>query len=256
MATDVVDVVRTLCLRLPDAFERTSHGMTDYRVGKRAFTTLAVDHHGDGRIALWLSAPPGAQQHHVEADPEHYFVPPYVGPRGWLGVCLDRQLDWNEIDARIREAFRHAAPRGLADRLGPPQPVSPPTAAIDPRRVDPLSQPRAREIVAKLRAVCLALPEATETTQFGYPAWRAGRRTFANAHHHHDRLELQFWVGADAQSQLTLDPRYRIPAYIGHNGWISVNAEDGLLPGEIEQLALASYRHFALKRMLKALDGA
>lgn len=256
VARDVADVVRSLCLRLPEAFERTSHGMTDYRVGKRAFATLAVNHHGDGRVALWLSAPPGGQQHHVGADPECYFVPPYVGPRGWLGVRLDRDLDWTEIDARIREAFLHAASPALAARLGPPQPVAPPTAPMAAKRVDPLSEPRAREIVDKLRAICLALPEVTETTQFGYPAWRAGRRTFATAHHHHDRLELQFWVGGEAQSQLTLDPRFRVPPYIGHNGWISVDVEDGVLAGELEQLALDSYRHFALKRMQKALDGA
>lgn len=255
MARDIGDVVRDICLRLPEAYEKTSHGMAEYRVGKRSFATFAVNHHGDGRIALWLAAPPGAQQHHVDEDPEHFFVPPYVGPRGWLGVHLDRGLDWSRIDARVREAYTQVAAPALAARCGEPEAVVPPDAPMDPERVDPLANPRVREIVDQLRAICLALPEVVETTQFGQPAWKAGKKTFAVAHRHRGRLELQFWVGADAQVQLSEDPRYRVPDYIGHNGWISLDAEDGAIPGEIQALALGSYRHFALKRMLKVLDG-
>jgi predicted DNA-binding protein (MmcQ/YjbR family) len=256
MGRDIGDVVREICLRLPEAWEKTSHGMAEFRVGKRSFATFAVNHHGDGRIALWLNAPPGAQQHHVSGDPAHYFVPPYVGPRGWLGVRLDGDLDWAEVDARVREAFAQVAPPALADRPGPSRPVAPPDMPMAPERVDPLANPRIQEIVGQLRRVCLALPEVTETTQFGQPAWKAGKKTFAVAHRYRGRLELQFWVGAEVQAQLTLDERYRVPQYIGHNGWISLDAEDGVMSGELEQLAVGSYRHFALKRMLKALDGA
>jgi predicted DNA-binding protein (MmcQ/YjbR family) len=183
-------------------------------------------------------------------------VPPYVGPRGWLGVRLDGDLDWAEVDARVREAFAQVAPPALADRPGPSRPVAPPDMPMAPERVDPLANPRIQEIVGQLRRVCLALPEVTETTQFGQPAWKAGKKTFAVAHRYRGRLELQFWVGAEVQAQLTLDERYRVPQYIGHNGWISLDAEDGVMSGELEQLAVGSYRHFALKRMLKALDGA
>ena len=66
---------------------------------------------------------------------------------------------------------------------------------------------------------------------------------------------LQFWVGTDQQPLLTQDPRYRVPAYIGNNGWIELDVEDQADWEEIEDLLLGSYRHFALKRMLKALDG-
>jgi predicted DNA-binding protein (MmcQ/YjbR family) len=255
MGRDIGDVIRDICLRLPEAWEKTSHGMAEYRVGKRSFATFAVNHHGDGRIALWLSAPQDAQQHHVGRDPERYFVPPYVGVRGWIGVHLDRGLGWADVDARVREAYLQKASPALADRLGPPEPVAPPDTPMDPERVDPLANPRIQEIVGQLRRVCLTLPEVTETTQFGQPAWKAGKKTFAVAHRYRGRLELQFWVGAEAQTRLTLDERYRIPDYIGHNGWISLDAEDGAMTGELEQLALDSYRHFALKRMRKALDG-
>lgn len=255
MSRDIGDVVRDICLRLPETCERPSHGMADFRVGKRTFATFAVNHHGDGRIALWLAAPPGAQQHHVDVDPEHYFVPPYVGPRGWLGVRLDRGLEWVHVDARVREAYVVVAPTTLAARLAGPEPVAPPDAPMDPERVDPMANPRVRELVDRLRSACLALPEVSESTQFGQPAWKAGKKTFAVAHRYRGRLELQFWVGAEAQAQLTADPRFRVPPYIGHKGWISLDAEDGVMAGELEQLAQASYRHFALQRMLKALDG-
>ena len=66
-------------------------------------------------------------------------------------------------------------------------------------------------------------------------------------------MQLLFWVGPDRQLSLSADPRYHIPAYMGHNGWISLDVEDHADWEEIDGLLLESYRHFALKRMLKAL---
>ncbi len=250
----ISDVIREVCLGLPDAREVVSHGMADFRVGKRTFATYAINHHGDGRIALWLNMPPGAQQLYVEAEPGACFVPPYVGPRGWLGVELDAGLDWNRVAALVREAWAQAASPEQAARLGPPPHIEAPTEALAPEEIDPLAAPRVQEIINGLRERCLARPEVTETTQFGNPCWRAGRKTFCSAHRYRRRLELQFWVGPERQSQLTMDERYRIPAYIGHNGWISLDAEDGVMWEEVEALIDTSYRHFALKRMLKTLE--
>jgi hypothetical protein len=73
------------------------------------------DHHGDGRLALWCAAPEGMQAALVAGEPEHYFVPPYVGHRGWVGVHLDRGLDWNEIAGAIEEAYLAVAPKRLAE---------------------------------------------------------------------------------------------------------------------------------------------
>jgi hypothetical protein len=71
-------------------------------------------HHDDGRIALWCAAPPGVQRGLVGADPVHYFVPPYVGQRGWIGVRLDRRLGWDDVERVIREAYLAVAPKKLA----------------------------------------------------------------------------------------------------------------------------------------------
>ena len=100
--------IRELCLGLPETSERLSHGAPTFFVrGKRAFLMVLTDHHGDGRFAIWCAAPEGTQALLVEAEPERFFRPPYVGHRGWLGVRLDRGLDWNGS----RESPRTRTPR-------------------------------------------------------------------------------------------------------------------------------------------------
>jgi hypothetical protein len=107
--------VRELCLSLPEVTERSSHGAPTFFVGKRTFVTYHDDHHGDGRLALWCAAPDGAQAGLVAGAPEHYFVPPYVGHRGWVGVRLDRDLSWDAIAGAIEEAYIAVAPPRLIE---------------------------------------------------------------------------------------------------------------------------------------------
>jgi hypothetical protein len=84
-------------------------------VRKKVFVMYLDDHHGDGRLALWVPAPDGMQQALVAGEPEHYFRPPYVGHRGWVGVRLDRGLDWNEIAGAIEDAYALIAPKRLVE---------------------------------------------------------------------------------------------------------------------------------------------
>jgi hypothetical protein len=107
--------VRALCLSLPGVTERLSHGAPTWFVGKRTFVTFHDDHHGDGRLALWCAAPEGAQAGLVGGAPEHYFVPAYVGHRGWIGVRLDRDLEWDAIAGAIEEAYIAIAPPRLIE---------------------------------------------------------------------------------------------------------------------------------------------
>ncbi len=108
--------VRALCLALPEVTERLSHGSPTWFVrGKKTFVMYLDDHHGDGRLALWCAAPEGMQAALVAGEPGHYFVPPYVGHRGWVGVHLNRGLDWNEIAGAIEEAYLQIAPKRLAE---------------------------------------------------------------------------------------------------------------------------------------------
>jgi hypothetical protein len=114
----VLDRIRGLCLALPETSERPSHGAPTFFVrGKRAFLMVLDSHHDDGRFAIWCAAPPGDQQLLVEADGQRFFVPPYVGHRGWLGVRLDRRLDWDELAGIVEDAFCTVAPQRLVDEL-------------------------------------------------------------------------------------------------------------------------------------------
>jgi hypothetical protein len=118
MALTALDRVRAACLALPETSERLSHGSPTFFVkDKTTFVMYLDDHHGDGRLALWVAAPPGVQGQIVSEEPERFFIPPYVGHRGWLGVRLDRKPDWDEIGEIIVDAYRTVAPRKLIAQL-------------------------------------------------------------------------------------------------------------------------------------------
>ncbi|UDY34290.1 MmcQ/YjbR family DNA-binding protein [Dermatobacter hominis] len=108
--------VRRSCLSLPEATEKVSHGSPTFFV-RKSFVMFHDDHHGDGRLAIWCAAPEGAQALMVDAEPERFFVPPYVGHRGWLGVRLDVDVDWDEVHAVIVDAYRCVAPKKLLAQL-------------------------------------------------------------------------------------------------------------------------------------------
>jgi hypothetical protein len=115
----VLERIRRICLALPETSERLSHGAPTFFVrGKRSFLTVMTNHHGDGRYAVWCAAPDGMRQMLVETDPERFFVPPYVGHRGWLGVRLDRGLDWDELAGIAEDAYAEVAPARLVEAAG------------------------------------------------------------------------------------------------------------------------------------------
>lgn len=124
---DPIERLRALCLALPEVTEKLSHGEPTWFV-RKVFVSLA-EHHHDDRLAFWCAAPPGAQEELLAAEPERFFRPPYVGGRGWLGVRLDVDVDWDEIAEIVTDAYRVIAPRRLAAL------VTQPAAAPDPGTV-------------------------------------------------------------------------------------------------------------------------
>jgi hypothetical protein len=117
MAKDTLETLRQLCLALPETTERLSHGEPTWFVrGKKTFVMYA-NHHHDDRLGFWCAAPDGAQEALVGSDPERFFVPPYVGHRGWLGVRLDVPVDWDQIADLVADAYRVVAPKGLVAAL-------------------------------------------------------------------------------------------------------------------------------------------
>jgi hypothetical protein len=118
MSENPLERLRLLCLALPEATERLSHGEPTWFVqGKKTFVMYA-NHHHDDRLAFWCAAPDGAQEILVASAPERFFRPPYVGHRGWLGVRLDVEgVDWNQIADLVTDAWRTVAPKRLLARL-------------------------------------------------------------------------------------------------------------------------------------------
>jgi phosphoribosylglycinamide formyltransferase-1 len=104
-----------LCRSLPEAeAERAGAQHLAFKVRKKIFAYYAYDHHGDGRIALLCKAPPGEQGRLVEESPRRYFVPPYVGPKGWVGMRLDTpRLDWRAVKNLALVAYFLTAPDSL-----------------------------------------------------------------------------------------------------------------------------------------------
>ena len=110
--------LRERCLSLPETTERPSHGSPAFFVrDKKTFVMFLDDHHGDGRLAIWCAAPAGVQDLVLEDDPERFFWPPYVGHRGWIGLRLDIDVDWDEVTGVVEDAYRCVAPKSLIARL-------------------------------------------------------------------------------------------------------------------------------------------
>ena len=110
--SEKLDKLRAICIRCGDVTERLSHGQPTWFVkGKRSFVAFA-DHHHDERVAFICAAPPGAQEALIQGEPLHYFRPPYVGHRGWVGVYMDVPFDWEVIADTIRLAYLTVATKG------------------------------------------------------------------------------------------------------------------------------------------------
>lgn len=106
--------LRALCLALPGAVEHLSHGEPTWRRGPGGLTFAMFDnhHHGGAHVSVYLAAPPEVQRALVAAEPDRYWVPPYVGHRGWVAVILDTGPDWERVGELVRAAFDfQGAPR-------------------------------------------------------------------------------------------------------------------------------------------------
>jgi len=116
MENDVTSRLRSICLALPEATEKQAWGDPTFRVRDRIF---AMEKRGDGRVSIWCKAQPGSQELLVGADPDLFFVPPYVGHKGWIGMRIDADPDWAEVAEVVRRSYALIAPRTLAAMIGP-----------------------------------------------------------------------------------------------------------------------------------------
>lgn len=108
---EILDRVRAVCLALPEATEGGGVGNPSWRVRDKNFAMRHDSH--TGRWGIWCKAQPGAQRALVDGDPDRFFVPPYVGVHGWIGISLDVEQDWELVTDLIEEAYRMTAPKRL-----------------------------------------------------------------------------------------------------------------------------------------------
>ena len=113
--------LRKLCLALPETHEVEAWGEPTFRVRNKLFAMYAAagNHHGAGRPAVWCKASRMNQAMMVEAEPDRFFVPPYVGPSGWVGVWLDVAVAWEDLDDLLRDAYLLVAPKRLGALVRP-----------------------------------------------------------------------------------------------------------------------------------------
>ena len=115
---EILHHLREACLGLPSATEKLSHGAPSFFINdKKCFAMFVGKHHKDQRLSLWCAAPPGVQSEMIDEAPDQFFSPPYVGGRGWLGVRLDQDPDWDEIANILLDAYRCIAPKKLLNLL-------------------------------------------------------------------------------------------------------------------------------------------
>jgi predicted DNA-binding protein (MmcQ/YjbR family) len=119
MNPELLDRLRDLCLVYPEAVEDEGGvGSPSYKVRDKIF---AMQHPHDGRPSLWCKAEKGFQEVLVQSAPTRFFVPPYVGHHGWVGVWLDVEQDWDEVGDLVEASYRKTAPKRLSQQIKRPE---------------------------------------------------------------------------------------------------------------------------------------
>jgi hypothetical protein len=104
-----------ICLALPESARKIQYSHAAFTVGKRTFAYFLSNHHGDGIIAVTCKALPGDNTALIRANPDRFYMPAYIGPRGWVALRLDRAaIDWNEVRELVLTSYQQVAPARLA----------------------------------------------------------------------------------------------------------------------------------------------
>jgi hypothetical protein len=215
--------LRAACYAMPAVEEKLSHGAPCFFVRGKMFASFASDHHGDGRTATWVKADKDRQSELVADEPGRYFVPPYVGVKGWVGVHLGVQTDWETLSILIEEAWTSVAPKSAHEA-----PVLPPPKVAARPKTDPALSAR---VFDRLLAVCQALAGSECERETWSATFRAKKKPFAyfNDNHHGDGI-IGVWVrvdppGDNAVLAAASPERYFVPPYLGPRGWVGLRLD-------------------------------
>jgi hypothetical protein len=223
--------------------------MPSFHVRGKMFLHFVDDHHGDGRIAAWCKSTHTEQKRLVAEDPERFFVPPYVGVAGWVGVRLDHpRVDWIELAILAETAWQSIAPKRIAE------------TATKARKAPPLRLPKtdrakASAALDRLTRMCATLPETDCERSGSHATYRVGKKVFAYFldNHHGDEI-IGACVKAPQGENKKLaqkDPkRFYLPSYIGPKGWIGIRLDAPRVDWDaVADRVTASYALVAPKRL-------
>ena len=108
----VIAKLREICLGLPEVFEKEAWGECTFRVtGGSMFAMTDNNHHGSGHVAVWVKAPAMVQEILVNSDPKRFFVPPYMGKQGWVGIRIDGKIKWDQAAAILKDGYLMSMPK-------------------------------------------------------------------------------------------------------------------------------------------------
>ena len=104
-----------ICMALPGTVREDKGSHSAFTVSKKVFVYYLNDHHGDGIVSVCCKALPGDNQRLIDANPQKFYLPSYIGPRGWVALRLDRRtVDWGEVTELVRGSYMQTAPKRLA----------------------------------------------------------------------------------------------------------------------------------------------
>lgn len=220
--------VRAICHDFAGTEEKLSHGAPFFHVRGKGMLAFASDHHGDGRVAVWCKSTLDEQQRLVRSNPDVYFVPPYVGVSGWVGVRLERPgTDFDALAMLVEEAWRSVVPKRLAHAAPSAPPPPPVYATTDPAVV--------AVALARMTALCATLPGASSESSPSQTTWRVGKKTFAyllDNQHRDGIVSVCFRVAPDEAAALMerAPRRYYRPPYLGAKGWVAMRVDSAKVP--------------------------
>lgn len=251
-ADAALERVRAICYGFAGTEEKLSHGAPAFFAGGRMFLSFVDDHHADGRLAVWLKSTHDEQRRLVASDPDRFFVPPYVGVNGWLGVRLDRPTsDWIELAILVEAGWAAVVPKKVAAgpvRRPPPPPKRPTTDGE-----------LARAALARTIAICEKLPESVCEVEGRHATFRVAKKVYAyflDNHHGDARVGVCVKTGKkDNRALVASDAkRFFMPAYVGPRGYVGVRVDAARVDWKDVAARLeASYRLTAPKRLVKAM---
>lgn len=228
---ELLDRLRALCFGLPAAEEKPSHGSPSFFVRGKQFASFTMGY-GYGPSA-WVKCDLERQAELVAAAPDRYYVPKYVGVKGWVGVILDERTDWERLGVLLEAGWDAVAPKTARDApILPPPRNSPRLAETDPQL--------AASLLSKIETIARGLDDGCEVERHDAGATlRAHGKPlcYFNDNHHHDGI-LSISVRCpfeEAQRLAASARRFYFPSYIAKRGWVAIRLDQGPVDwGEVE----------------------